>query len=233
MQQQIFNNREVRAFAILNAIVVCGLASCLICASKVVHIGIDFPCSNIIFAIFTYPVVDCICELWGKQAARQTLYFALGSQLFIAALIQLSIALPHSALWLWQDQYELVLSSSGKVIIAGIIAFSLSQMLDIYVYQRIKELTKGKWLWLRSNISTYLGQALDSLIIVMIVFADSDHKLAILLGSITVKIILSFLMTPFVYLIVITVNKYLDSKTLAFKDEALMDPELQASFSQR
>ena len=92
----------------------------------------------------------------------------------------------------------------------------MSQLLDIFVYQRIKSFTKGKALWLRSNISTYLGQSLDSLIFVMIVFQDADAKFTILFGSITVKIILSFLMTPIVYLIVIATNQYLNYQTIAF-----------------
>ncbi len=45
----------------------------------------------------------------------------------------------------------------------------------------------------------------------MIVFHASNQKINIFIGSITVKVILSFLMTPIVYLIVIAVNRYLES----------------------
>ena len=106
-----------------------------------------------------------------------------------------------------------------KYYIASIIAFSISQILDIVIYQKIKELSKGKKLWLRSNISTYIGQIIDSAIFIMIVFYDSPHKLNIFMGSVTVKVILSFAMTPIVYLIVIMVNQYLESNTFAFKNE--------------
>lgn len=76
-------------------------------------------------------------------------------------------------------------------------------------------------LWLRSNISTYLGQALDSVIFVNIVFYDLPQKWSILIGAIIVKIIISLMMTPIVYLIVISINRYLDSNTLAFKEELI------------
>ena len=171
------------------------------------------------FSIFTYPIVDCICELWGKQMARQTLWLGLASQFLIAMLIQLSILMPASPFWHLQNAYQNILSVSDRVIFAGLVAFSISQLLDIFVYQKIKTIFKGKQLWLRSNVSTYLGQAIDSLIFVNIIFFDSNQKLNILLGSIIVKIILSFLITPIVYLIVIFTNYYLGYNTLAFRDE--------------
>lgn len=209
--------KDVRAYLFLTSIVICGLASSLITAPKVVHLGINFPFSNIIFSIFTYPVVDCICELWGKQVARQTIWIALLCQLFIALIIQLSIVAPYASFWHLQSEYHLILSTGINVVTASLIAFGVSQLIDIFIYQKVKEISQGKQLWLRSNISTYIGQIIDSLIFVNIVFINSSQKFNILLGSVFVKVILSFLMTPVVYMIVYGVNSYLDNKSLAFK----------------
>lgn len=219
MNSGLLQQKEIRAYTLLTSLVICGLAGSIVTATKVVHIGINFPCSNIIFSIFTYPVIDCICELWGKQTAKQTLWLGLACQLLVALLIQFSILMPSPSFWHLQHEYETILSVSGRVIIAGLLAFNISQLLDIVVYQKIKSMTRGKWLWLRSNISTYLGQVIDSIIFVSIVFYASDQKLSIIIGSITIKIILSLMMTPIVYLIVILTNRYLESNTLAFKDE--------------
>ena len=218
--------RQVLAYTLLTSLVICGLASAIITGSKIVSFGVNFPFSNIVFSIFTYPIVDCICELWGKQVARQTLWIAIGSQVLIALLIQLSIVTPHSSIWSLQTEYATILSVSGSIIVASFIAFSLSQVLDIFIYQKIKTWSQGKWLWLRSNISTYIGQTVDSIIFVSIVFHASTHKLNIIAGSIVVKIILSLLMTPIVYLIVIGVNRYLDDQSYAFKSN---ENELQGS----
>lgn len=219
MSKSILQQKEVLAYTILTSLVICGLTSCIITGSKIVEIGVNFPFSNIIFSIFTYPIVDCICELWGKEVARRTLWIALASQLLFALLIQLSIATPPSPIWFNQNEYQHVLASSSYIIIASLLAFSMSQILDIFVYQKLKQITGGKWLWLRSNISTYLGQILDSALFIAIVFHASNQKLTILAGSVTVKIILSLLMTPVVYVIVMLVNRYLDDETFAFKNE--------------
>src|SRR5579872_98742 len=108
-------SREIRAYMLLTSLVICGLAGSLITAPKIMHLGINFPFSNIIFSILTYPIVDCICELLGKQIARQTLWLSLISQILIMCIIQLSIFAPHASFWQLQAEYELILSSGVNV----------------------------------------------------------------------------------------------------------------------
>lgn len=209
--------KDVKAYLFLSSLVVCGLAASTVTAAKIVHIGMNFPFSNIVFSIFTYPIVDCICELWGRSVARQTIWLSLLCQLLIMILLQASIAAPAAAFWSLQSAYQSVLATSKYIVFASLLAFGISQVLDIFVYQRLKEMSRGKWLWLRSNLSTYLGQIIDSAIFISIVFHQSQHKLNILLGSVVVKVVLSLMMTPVIYLIVIYVNRYLGQRTLAFK----------------
>jgi len=209
--------KEFRAYIFLTSLVICGLAGSLITAPKIVNFGIHFPFSNIVFAILTYPIVDTICELWGKQAARQAIWIGLFSQVLITVIIQLSIITPHASFWHLQNEYQLILSTGTKVVTASLIAFATSQIIDIAVFQKLKEISNGKNLWLRSNFSMYLGQVIDSIIFVSIVFFDSSQKMNIILGSIMVKIILSFMMTPIIYFLVFAVNRYLGSNTMAFK----------------
>lgn len=217
MKNNVMLQKDVFWYMILTSLVICGLASSVITAQKVVHLGLNFPFSNIIFSIFTFPIIDCICELWGKRAAKQTAYIALGSQVLVVIFIQLSILAPHPDFWQIQDKYAQIAGSSLKIVGASVLAFGLSQLLDIFVFQKVKEISRGKNLWLRSNLSTYLGQTLDSLILVSIVFHTSNHKLAILGGSILIKIIITLLMTPVVYAIVFSINRILNGNTLAFK----------------
>lgn len=217
MKSNLILQKDVFLYMLLTSIVICGLASSVVTAQKVVYFGLNFPYSNLVFSIFTFPIIDCICELWGKAAARRTVFLALMSQVIIVFFVQLSIYMPHPDFWQLQPIYKQIVGSSLNVVGASVLAFGLSQLLDIFIYQKIKDWSSGKWLWLRSNISTYLGQALDSLILVSIVFYASDHKLTILGGSILVKIVITLLMTPIVYLIVISINRHLRGETLAFR----------------
>lgn len=211
-------SRATRIYLFLVAMVICGLAGSTVTAIKVAHFGKDFPFSNLIFSIFTYPIVDCICELWGKRAAMQAVWLGLISQLVIMLMIQASISFPHAEFWHMQDEYELVLGVTGRVMVASLLAFAVSQVLDVTVFAYLKRYSQGKQLWLRSNLSIYLGQVVDSAIFIAIIFYASVNKMQIFWGSVTVKIVLAACMTPVIYLLVYVVNYLLQDQTIAFSE---------------
>ena len=208
--QPLFS-KHTKAYLFMLMLSVSGLTASNISAAKVVHIGVNFPFSNLIFSIFTFPVVDSICEVWGRRAAFQAVVFGLMSQVLFMLLIQVSILAPAASFWHLQDEYINVLSVTGKVVLASGIAFSISQVMDVMIYQRIKDWSQGRWMWLRGNVSTVIGQAIDSAIFIAIIFSTSAHKMDIFMGSMTVKITIAVLMTPFMYALVYGVRWYLTS----------------------
>lgn len=208
--------RASRAYLLLTSLVVVGMVCGMLTAQKIVHIGIDFPFGLVTFSMLTYPITDCICELWGKRAARDTLAAGLLVQLLLIILFYLAIVAPGAAGWEHQAEFALVLSTGYAVVFASLVAFVIAQLFDIVIFQNIKRITKGKWLWLRTNISVYLGQTIDTMIFVNIFFAGFENKWQLLANILLIKIVISFLMTPIVYLIVNIVNRYLDYQTQAF-----------------
>lgn len=207
---QTIHSKSLTAYLFLTMLVVSGLAACTVTAGKIAHLVVNFPFSNLIFSIFTYPIIDSICELWGRRIAIQTVLTGLAGQLLFALLIWFSIVVPASEYWSLQSEYVSVLSVTGLVVVASTLAYFISQLLDVVIYQRIRNMTHGKWMWMRSLVSTALGQAVDSVIFILIVFHDSTHKLDIFTGSITVKLLFSILAVPLVYLMVGSVRWYLD-----------------------
>lgn len=210
----ITNNRDYIVYVLLISLIVCGQASSLVTGGKLVHVGVDFPFSNITFSLFTYPLIDCICEIWGKRPAKVAMYIGLFSQLLIALLIQLSIAMPATPGWQHQDMYASILSVTGYVMVAGFAAFTVSLFIDILIYQKIKKITGIKWLWLRSLVSTGIGQSIDSIIFVSIVFYQSGNLFHLISGSIILKLFLSILIVPIYYFIVWAARSYISSNKI-------------------
>jgi queuosine precursor transporter len=210
-------DQNTRAYLFLTGLVITGIIAALITAGKVIHFGVNFTFGDIVFSMLTYPIIDCICELWGKQAARRTLLLGLFSQVLLTAIIQLSIVTPPAEFWTLQPAYKATLAIGLNVLLASLLSFSVAQLIDISVFQNLKQLTRGRFLWLRSNTSLLIGQALDTFIFINIVFFDVPEKWSILLGSLVVKMIISIAMTPVVYAIVYLVNAYLGNKSQAFR----------------
>ena len=195
-------------FSIGLMLIICAMTSSAITATKPVHFILNFPFSNIIFAIFTFPIIDALCELYGKKLAYFSALIAVCSQVVFVIILEFSVVMPHAPNWQFQTVYATVVAKSGLVVIGTVVAVSLSQFFDVYIFQYIRTKTDGKWLWLRSSTSSIIGQFVDSTIFIYIVFFDYPNKLNLLYGSFVSKMIFTILAVPLVYLFVFIAKKY-------------------------
>ena len=93
-----------------------------------------------------------------------------------------------------------------RIIIASIVAFFLSQLHDIVVFEKLKKRTKWKHLWLRNNLSTMGSQLIDSTVFMFLAFYaitpkfDVKFIISLIIPFYIFKIIFAIIDTPFVYL---------------------------------
>ncbi len=131
--------------------------------SKLSHIGVV----TFSVGIFAYPIsfmiTDAIEEVHGKEKTKQFVWVAFICMLLVLVLTILSVALPYSSRSHVQaEQYKPVFGTSIRFLIASISAFILAQMHDIWAFNFWKEKTKGRFLWLRNNMSTMISQFIDT-----------------------------------------------------------------------
>lgn len=118
-------------------------------------------------------VIDIVHEVWGKKMAKEFIYVGIVSMLFMIAITAISVWVPPAARFADQNAaFTTFFGTSIRFAIASILAFYISQMQDIFVFHYLKEKTKGRWYWLRKNISTYLGEFVDSTIFMFVAFYD-------------------------------------------------------------
>jgi uncharacterized integral membrane protein (TIGR00697 family) len=53
-------------------------------------------------------------------------------------------------------------------------AYLCAQFVDVYIFHYLKELTKGKKLWLRNNVSTLTSQLVDTTAVILITYLYTD-----------------------------------------------------------
>lgn len=187
----------------LNGLFVGLLILANIVAVKLVSIG-EFailPAAVVIY-IFTYPIIDVIVEVYGKEQAKQTVRAGLITQVIALVFISITVALPSASFWQGQASFETILNGSLRVIAASLISYFISQNLDVYVFDRLKKKHGTKKLWLRNNASTMVSQLLDTSIFITIAFAGTVPT-AVLLGMIATQYVVKFFATiattPLVY----------------------------------
>jgi len=102
-----------------------------------------------------------------------------------------------------QDSFRTIFTLSPRIVAASMITYLISQNLDIVLFEKIKEKTGEKMLWLRNNGSTFVSQFVDSTIFTFLAFygvPGFEAIWSIILFTWFIKIIVAVMDTPFMYL---------------------------------
>ena len=193
---------KTRKIILLNAVfIMATLASNIMAAKMTTIAGISFPAGVYAFPI-SFLVTDVINEVWGKKEAGFTVKLGFAASIVFTLLTMLAVWLPAAGFWTMQTEYAMVLAAVPRITIAGLTAFIFSQNTDLWIFDRLKALHKGKHLWIRNNVSTMAAQLLDSLIFIVIAFYGTmpvNALVAMVFSQWAVKLVLATLDTPFVY----------------------------------
>ena len=166
--------------------------------------SITLPAAVILFPI-TYIFGDICTEVYGFKKARTVIWLGFGCSFFAVAVYLITIALPHPGFWENQDAYAIVLGTTPRVAAASFIGYLFGEFSNSVVLSRLKVATKGKRLWIRTILSTLVGEGLDSVIFVTISFfgtMDNSTLLHMILYQYLFKVGYEVLFTPLTYAIV-------------------------------
>ena len=91
------------------------------------------------------------------------------------------------------------------IIFGSLIAFALSQFIDVFIFWIFRHWSQGKMLWLRSTGSTVLSQLFDSFVIIAIAFwlpgkISTEEFFQVASSNYMYKLIIAVSMTPLIYL---------------------------------
>jgi len=153
----------------------------------------------------TFPCTDVVAEIWGAKRARFMVYVGFGVYAVAIAFYMLGTALPAAPVWPHNDAYVAVFSQASRLIVGSISAIIIAQLLDIFIFEKIKQMTGEGNLWIRNNASTAVSQLADTTIFYSIAFygvIPTDVLPALIIGTYFVKLIITAVDTPVVYLLV-------------------------------
>jgi uncharacterized integral membrane protein (TIGR00697 family) len=169
--------------------------------------------AGVLFYPITFLISDLVTEFYGKSYAKTMISAAvLCSTLVLIVIIIADFCTATS--WSKVDDavFHSVFNVYGIGAVASIIANYFGQRVDIHIYSYLKQKTAGRHLWLRNNVSTFLGQIVDTLIVVSILslfkIIPSSQFFIIVLSSLSFKIIAALLDTPFCYLGYYLINRF-------------------------
>jgi hypothetical protein len=206
---------------------------------------------NLTAGVLLWPVVfimtDIINEYYGRTGVRFLSFLTAGLILFAFLVFYLAMRLIPADFFLSSKQgsgvpdmekaYESVLGQGGNIILGSLVAFIISQLIDVFVFHRIKRATGEKAIWLRATGSTLVSQFIDSYVVLFIAFYVGSRinssagdfqwpfRLFIAVGTVNYiyKFLVAILMTPVIYLIHGWIERYLGEPLATDMKKAAME----------
>lgn len=157
-----------------------------------------------------YFATDLLSEKYGKAEATRAVMIGFTVSVIIIVMISLSLLYqpardPDVAVFA-QSVHEAtttIFNFTPRFVFGSLLAYLISQRLDVWFFHVIKEWTEGRHLWLRNNLSTMCSQALDTVIYGLVVWwgvVDLATAMQLALAKYLFKLIIAIVDTPFIYL---------------------------------
>ena len=173
----------------------------------------SFAVESGIFAFLVLVVLgSSVAELYGRDTANRLVRFGFIPLIVSMLLIQFVIhVVPPASFWDQQPAFEAILGQSSRMMLAGLIAYGVSQTLNVYIFSRIAT-KEGGGLWLRALVASFLSQIVDTLLFITIAFYGVFPIGGILGGQIIAKLTLSVVMVPPLIYLFVGLGRRLDAK---------------------
>lgn len=156
---------------------------------------------NILFAS-SFLATDIMSEKYGAKESRKAIVLGVVSQVIFVIMTQIGLLYTPAPEDLAQESMKGLFSINLRVSIASIVMYFVSNMADIYIFEKIKEKVPGK-LWLRNNVSTMICNSIENYLFSFLAFAglmDITTILSIATLASVLEIVIAACDTPFLYL---------------------------------
>lgn len=176
------------------------LANLTVC--KMVDIlGYTTSLGNVLFAS-TFLATDIMSEKYGKADAKRGVYISIFSGLTFIVITQLTLLFIPSSDDVVNDAMKTLFNVSIRTTAASMFMFFISNMADIYLYNKLKNIYPKK-IWLRNNVSTILCNCIENYFFNTLAFIGifpMSVIISIATTTTVIEIIIALCDTPFLYL---------------------------------
>ncbi len=190
---------------------------------------------NLTAGVVLWPVVfittDVINEYFGKSGVKKISFLTAGLISFAFVVIYIITILPPAAFWLDVNSqgpdgsafnidfaFKKIFRQGLGIIIGSLTAFLIGQLLDVFVFQKLRKYTGAKMIWLRATGSTLVSQFVDSFVVLGIAFYvfgnwSLGQIAAVGIINYIYKFVVAILLTPAIYLAHHLIDRYLGKET--------------------
>lgn len=201
-------------------------------------LSVNLTCGVLLWPL-EFVLTDIVNEYYGPKAVRRISFTAIALISYAFLMYYAAIHVPPADFWIgsqaaqsnvpnMQDAFNGVFGQGMRIIIGSIVAFFVSQLVDVYVFHRIKKATGDKKIWLRATGSTLVSQLVDSYIVLFIAFSGVftwQQILAIGVVNYIYKASMAIILTPVIYVAEKRIERYVGHETAVKMKRTAMGQE--------
>ena len=242
MIHNILKDKATKLFVIFSAFFVANalIAECI--GGKIFSLEKTFGFSPLHFSLFgqndlsfnltcgvllwplEFVVTDIVNEYYGPKAVKRISYTAVALIAYAFVMFYLAIKIPPADFWITSgvengvpdmpNAFNAIFGQGMWIIVGSLVAFLVSQIVDVTIFHKIKKMTGEKKVWLRATGSTLISQLVDSFIVLFIAFKlgmgwSWQLVLAICVVNYAYKFSMAIILTPLIYFVNHRIDKYL------------------------
>lgn len=185
-----------------------------------------------------FVMTDIVNEYYGPKAVRRISFTAVALIAYAFLMYFIAIGVPPADFWIgsgtkngiqnMQTSFSAIFGQGMRIIVGSIIAFLVSQLVDVFVFHKIKKVTGEKRIWLRATGSTLVSQLVDSYIVLFIAFSGVftwQQILSFGIMNYCYKFLMALLLTPVIVLAEKRIAKYVGHDVAVRMKRAAMGQE--------
>jgi uncharacterized integral membrane protein (TIGR00697 family) len=197
--------KQFRYLDIITGIFVAILIISNVASSKITAFGpFTLDGGTILFPL-SYIFGDVLTEVYGYGRARKVIWTGLICNLLMAIVFMVVGVLPSAPDWHNQQAYDAILGLTPRIVLASIIAYFAGEFSNSFTLSKLKLVTKGKYLWMRTIGSTLIGEFFDTLLFIAIAFwgvLPTSILVPLLISNYIFKVGVEVIFTPVTYLVI-------------------------------
>jgi uncharacterized integral membrane protein (TIGR00697 family) len=212
----MFQSKKDTVYVILAGIFITNAVVAELIGGKLIYVGSAVMSIGILPWPIVFVTTDLINEYFGEKGVRKLSLITASLIGYCFTLLYLAIRIPAAAgiSPVSDNQFFAVFGQSQWIIVGSIVAFLVSQLIDVTMFHFLKNKTGNKMIWLRSTGSTVVSQLFDSFIVLGIAFwatgiMTTDVFIKSAFTGYFVKLIIAIGMTPIIYLGHYLIGNYL------------------------
>ncbi|MDN4165212.1 queuosine precursor transporter [Cytophagales bacterium LB-30] len=183
--------------------------------------------AGVILWPFVFITTDIINEYFGKSGVKRISFLTAGFIAYMFLTIYLVTLLSPAQFWLdvnatdadgqptnINHAFNTIFTQGLGIIVGSLLAFLLGQLLDVFIFQKLRRITGSRMIWLRATGSTLVSQGVDSFVVLFIAFYflgnwSFEQVLAVGIINYLYKFVVALVLTPLLYIAHYGIDRYL------------------------